>query len=249
MRAGEGLRAEPLLRDDVARRFLSPGARSLLNLGVRPFGGLANFVVGRHVFMDEALARRPEGAQVVLVGAGYDARPWRLPLDDCLVVDHPATLRRRIRKGPPGDGRHVAVDLATASLADALEAHGHDPSRPTCWVWEGVSMYLPQSSVRTTLDVFAERSAPGSMLLMDFWHAVDGDGLVDGLSRGAASALQVVGEPIRYGLHPGDTAAVLGRHGLDVVEHGTAEVLACRFGRRFDRSMHVVHAAWGAAGG
>ncbi len=104
-------------------------------------------------------------------------------------------------------------------------------------------MYLPQGAVRATLDAFAERSAPGSMLLMDFWHPVDGDGVADGLSRASASALQLVGEPIRYGLHPGDTEAVLGRHGFQLVDHGTAEALRDRFDRRFDRSMHVVHAA------
>ncbi len=242
MRAAEAQRRRPLLDDPVARRFLSAPTRALLAARVPAVGGLASFVVGRHVFMDQAIRQRKTGAQVVIVGAGYDGRPWRLRLEDCLVVDHPATLARRARKAPPGDGTHVAVDLAREPLGPALDAHRHDPCRPTVWIWEGVSMYLPQAAVAATLDGFAARSAPGSQLLADFWHAVDGESVRDGLWRLSASALHLVGEPVRYGLHPGDAGAVLGRHGFRVVEHGTAEVLAARYGRRFDRSMHVVHA-------
>jgi methyltransferase (TIGR00027 family) len=247
MRAADAFRRRPLLLDPVARRFLSPLSRALVAVRVPALGRLANFVVGRHVFMDAALADRPDRSQVVLVGAGYDARPWRLGLERCLVVDHPATLARRARKGPSGDGIHVPVDLSREPLDPALEAHGHDPARPTAWVWEGVSMYLPQVAIQATLDTFAARSAPGSQLLMDFWHPVDGAGLGDGVARLAPAALQLLGEPIRYGLHPGDTGAVLARHGFQLVEHGTAEVLQARFGRRFDPSMHVVHGVFGGS--
>ena len=204
-------------------------------------------MVARHAFIDDVVTRFPE-AQLVLVGAGFDTRPWRMPRDRCWVVDHPATLMRRAQLGPAGDGRQVALDLGTDSLADALSTHGHQAEEPTVWVWEGVSMYLGQASVQHTLQVLAGRSARGSQLLMDFWHSVDGDGWNASASRVAALSLQAIGEPIRYGLHPADVQAVLGQHGWSVVGHGTAGRLREQFGRRCDPSMHVVHAQWDGEG-
>jgi methyltransferase (TIGR00027 family) len=100
------------------------------------------------------------GRQVLLLGAGLDARPWRmaaaLPHDmSWLEVDHPATqaakraaLAACARSGalasahagaPPPDVRFVPHDFETpmAALASALRDAGLDGAAPVLTIWEG----------------------------------------------------------------------------------------------------------------
>lgn len=124
--------------------------------------------------VDLGLARGAR--QLVLVGAGLDARAYRLDsLANVRVfeVDHPATQKLKRKKAEALRPRckelvHVAVDFGKDSLADALADAGHDTNLPTVWVWEGVTMYLPREAVRATLDVIAARSAPKSRLILTY---------------------------------------------------------------------------------
>src|SRR5690349_3628384 len=82
---------ERILDDPWAEAFLSPIARGTLtavkasgDLGQDAerllFPGVTTYVLARHRFIDDALARRlSEGdvEQVMLLGAGYDTRAWR----------------------------------------------------------------------------------------------------------------------------------------------------------------------------
>ena len=146
---------------------------------VRSVVSCAEVVAPRTVLIDaavtEAIERRAD-SQVVLLGAGLDGRPWRLAaLRDVTVmsVDHPASqadLRRRARGLPAAacDLRFVAVDLARGQLAPALAAGGHDPRRPTVWVWEGVIPYLARQEVADTLDALTAVSGEGSTLVAQY---------------------------------------------------------------------------------
>jgi O-methyltransferase involved in polyketide biosynthesis len=49
-----------------------------------------------------------------------------------------------------------------------LERAGHDRSVPTCWIWEGVVMYLTHDVVCATLRKIAARSAPDSTLIVNY---------------------------------------------------------------------------------
>lgn len=208
MRATERRRRDAVVDDPHALGFLPPPWRVTVPIGARlPRGGLAAFVVLRHRFIDRHLAGSPT-PQTVLLGAGYDSRPWRLDLATrWLEVDHPATLRRReARAGAlaPTDRTAAPIDFRHDRLDAVLDAAGHDPTVPTSWVWEGVSMYLGRDEVAHTLEVVRRRSAPGSQLLLDLWHRVDGGRLRDGVRRALPVAMEAIAEPLRFGLHPAD---------------------------------------------
>lgn len=106
-------------------------------------------MLARTVAIDEAIVAAA-APQLVILGAGLDGRAWRLPaLAEATVfeVDHPDTQRdkrARIAALAPAarDIRFVAVDFTRDDLGRALEQAGHDPARPTTWLWEGVVMYL-----------------------------------------------------------------------------------------------------------
>ena len=124
--------------------------------------------------IDEGVARGAR--QLVIVGAGLDARAYRLgSLSDVRVfeVDHPATQRLKLGKttelSPVAEEVvHVAVDFGRDSLAEALDRAGHDASAATIFLWEGVTMYLPLDAIRGTLDVLSKRSATGSRLIVSY---------------------------------------------------------------------------------
>src|SRR5262245_31418992 len=101
------------------------------------------------VAIDDAV-RAGANPQLVILGAGLDGRAWRVPALsglDVFEVDHPTSQQdkrdRAAALGPTsGSLRFVAVDLTQAELGPALATAGHQASRPTTWVLEGVIPYL-----------------------------------------------------------------------------------------------------------
>jgi len=132
-------------------------------------------MVPRTVAIDEVI-RRHDAEQLVILGAGLDARAWRMPeLSHVTVfeVDHAGSQRdklRRIRDRPPTALRviPVEIDLATQPLGAALEQAGFDRQVVSTWVWEGVVPYLTPDAVRSAVAQVAELCAAGSRLVVNY---------------------------------------------------------------------------------
>lgn len=137
---------------------------------------LRTFVVVRSRFAEDQLAEAVKRGvrQYVVLGAGFDTFALRNPFDDVRVfeLDHPATqktklaLLRAARITPPANAVYAAVDLASASLEDALAGAGFDRGQASVFAWLGVSMYLERSAIRTTLRSIA--SLPDATVIFDF---------------------------------------------------------------------------------
>ncbi len=214
---------------------LAPGVSraALAGIGVVS-GGLSRHVPFRTRAIDESVAAGvSEGAtQIVLLGAGLDARAYRLDgIEEATVfeVDHPdtqAAKRRRASRLPPKAKEvvYVAVDFAKDDLATELTRAGHDPSRPTAFVWEGVTMYLPRVAIEGTLATLSARAAPGSRLAMTYYDATAM--LAERLTH---PLFGLIGEPLVTRLSPAQAAELLAKHGFDVTsDEGDAE-----WGERF----------------
>jgi methyltransferase (TIGR00027 family) len=160
-----------------AERGLAGKPEKLERLMARSRGSF-DIVALRTRLLDEAwhAARAAGVRQLVLLGAGLDGRAFRLDdLADVVVfeVDHPATQalkRARAQSLVSRAAKHtyVPVDFERSELDVALMRAGQDASRPTFWIWEGVSPYLTAEAQRATLAVLARRSAPGSGLAMEY---------------------------------------------------------------------------------
>ncbi len=233
-----------IVDDPFAARFLGPTMRLVLATGLGPvlLPSLATFVAARHRYIDDALraALRTGIAQVVVLGAGYDARAWRFA--DALAgrpvfeVDHPATQRRKARLSagldvPPVDVRRVPVDFQVDRLDTALVEAGFVPGRPTFFAWEGVTMYLRREAVRTTLTTLHALGGAGSSLALDAWFLLDHPGLGGAWHRFAANLLSLVGEPITFSLHPEDAGPFLRAAGWAVRDLADAAELTRRYVR------------------
>lgn len=192
--------------------------------GTRVLAGLAHPSL-RMQAVDAAVrdaVGRVDPAAVIVIGAGYDTRAWRL---ECLAgrtvveVDHPATQAVK-RAGAATDDAladvvFAAGDLAHADLDRVLAAAGHAADEPTVWLWEAVVPYLDEAAVDATLAVLAARSTPGSVLLLTTVTPQLFTSAPPGLGAPARWCMQWLGEPIRLAESDAAVAARLGRHGFD----------------------------------
>jgi methyltransferase (TIGR00027 family) len=192
------------------------------------FDRRSKMMVARTVAIDEAV-RAAAAPQVVILGAGLDGRAWRMPeLRDATVfeVDHPDSQRvkrARVAALQPvaRDIHFVPVDFTRDRLDDALAAAGHDPTRATTWIWEGVVMYLELADIEATLSVIARRSAPRSRLIVMYLRPAL-------ISRLVGFVVRRVGEPFRSAFRPDQISALLGRHGFTVTRDENLPAIADR---------------------
>jgi methyltransferase (TIGR00027 family) len=237
--------------DPLAVRFLSPEfrllaeaarvppARRLIETVIdRRWPCVRGGVVARTRLIDEAaVAAVPHVLQALILGAGFDSRAYRLaPLRGVPVfeVDHPATqaakrrslLRRTGRL--PDSVRLVPVVFGSDDLGRELAARGFASGVPTLVLWEGVTNYLDPTSVDATFRFLAGAVGPGSPVLFTYVDRA----MIDGTARfeGAETTLRAVrrvGEPITFGLDPGEVPGYLAERGFgmesDVVVRDAAE--------------------------
>lgn len=200
--------------------------RSLITRFIdRRWPGVRSSVVARTRLIDDDLTEAIGPAdQLVLLGAGFDSRALRLPIlqgVDVFEVDHPDTQRLkrgRLRRAHTDSShiRFVETDFRLSQLGPALAAAGYDPTRPTLFLWEGVTNYLDPDTVAGTLR-WCGRAAPGSRLIFTY---VDDQLFTNpaqyvGVDR-LRTTLRRSGEDLSSGLAPAHLRAYLGEHGLDL---------------------------------
>lgn len=198
----------------------------------------AIMMIIRTRFIEERLeqAIRDGASQLVILGAGFDTRAYRLTelLTNARVfeVDQPATQehkKRRVREAGieiPPNLTYVAVDFRHDKLADVLAAAGYDSTKKTFFIWEGVTMYLPEASVEETLRWVAAQ-APGSTIIFDFVGAMVVKFMATAdLSKFPEAAQKAferlrkltAGEPWIFGLPDTGEREFLAKQGLELVQ-------------------------------
>ena len=203
--------------DDVSHRLVpSPLARVLRRtLGVASLG-LSSHLVHRTKFIDDVVRESP-ARQLVILGAGLDARAHRLAeLRDTVVfeVDQPSTQAYKRPRAADlevcaKEIRYVAVDFEKDDLGERLANAGHDAGAPTIWIWEGVTMYLTQEAVAGTLSTVRARSTVGSELVLTYVAPRTVGSL-------AKPVFIAIGEPLRWLVTPDDMHALAREHGFEV---------------------------------
>jgi len=175
-----------LIKDKYAHLFLSPKMQERLanyaDRGRRDryrklLMHLFDWIILRHAAIDNLVRKHGKEMSVVILGAGYDSRALRLKefmLHGVAEVDFPATgeAKQKLLKAAGLDTSHIRfekADLIRKPLADILndlELKG----KKALVVWEGVTMYVPQSVVEKTIRTIATELAPGSVLVADYYN-------------------------------------------------------------------------------
>ena len=240
--------SDPLARDFVPLPFAlvfraaetaAARAPALAPFVSKALLGLVEHMALRTAAIDEALrAGLAAGArQLVILGAGLDARAYRMrELGKVTVyeVDHPATQaykrERTAGKVPLArEVRFVPVDFERASLDAALAAAGHDARLPTFWIWEGVTMYLVPAAMRATLRVLAGRSAPTSRAAITY-VLPDFKEVAPALRGVALVFIRAVGEPVRGRMTQQEMTEALDAVGFRVLGDTSTGEWASRYG-------------------
>jgi methyltransferase (TIGR00027 family) len=231
-----------LFFDPLASRFLNPRLRLMITLAhFSPFRSLLSRYIdwrcpgartsgtARTRLIDDILTAALEDgiSQVVTLGAGFDARPYRIPCPEVVSfyeVDHPDTLnykRSRLQTvaGPLRRNiRYVEIDFNTQSLSSALTQAGFDAAQRAFFIWEGVTNYLSADAVRDTLK-FVGSVARHSQVIFTYVHR----DFFRSPHRftGAAQLkrdLERLEEPWTFGLDPAEITRLLGQYGLRLLK-------------------------------
>ena len=239
-RATESLRPPQhrLFFDPFAVHFIRPSLqravwfsksaifRKLVNwYADRRIPGARTSAIARTKFIDDVLARAIEKdiPQLVILGAGFDCRAYRLRFLDrttIFEVDHPDTLAwkmaklREILPKLPVNVRYVELDFNQGRLKEELIRADLQPLRPVVFLWEGVTNYLTGEAVDAVLR-FVASCIPGSQIIFTYVHA----GVLNGSVRfeGGDRLLRDVarlGERWTFGLSPDGLAELLRDRGL-----------------------------------
>jgi methyltransferase (TIGR00027 family) len=127
-------------------------------------------------FMANVIAGGAGIRQAVILAAGLDSRPYRLPwaagttvfeVDQPKVIEFKTATMDAIGATPTADRRTVSIDLREDWPA-ALRRSGFDDSQPTAWSAEGLLVYLPPEAQDRLFDNIAALSAPGSQLATEY---------------------------------------------------------------------------------
>jgi methyltransferase (TIGR00027 family) len=126
--------------------------------------------VARHRIIDDLLRSRLErdpGQRVVLIGAGFDSRAFRLTGGRWVELDEPQVIafkqERLPAAGAPNPLQRIGLDFATESLADALTPFRGE--RATVVV-EGVLVYLTAEQTMTLAETL-RTTFPSHTLIVD----------------------------------------------------------------------------------
>jgi methyltransferase (TIGR00027 family) len=254
-------RSRRLFEDPFAVRFLRPrlaavaelarlpGAARLISAFIdRRWAGARSSVVARTRLIDDALVQALDSGieQVVILGSGFDCRPYRLSrLQGIPVfeVDHPDTLAKKRRILAEAEVpissqvSFVPTDFQEGSLSDEMAAASYSSRVRTFVLWEGVTAYLTASAVDATL-AWCAQAASGSQLLFTYLHraVLDDPAAFAGTGR-LSAALRAADERWTFGLDPAELRAYLSSRGLELENDvGSADYRA-RYLPHLGRSM------------
>ncbi|GAA4553360.1 SAM-dependent methyltransferase [Amycolatopsis samaneae] len=255
--------ARPLIDDQWARRLLPasgrlavtlakyrPIRRALIAATEKKIPGLWASMLCRKRYIDDTLLTALDGGgieAVVILGAGFDTRAYRLPALAAIPVyevDLPANIDRKraaLTKAlghVPGNVTLVPVDFETENLADTLMLHGYIARWTTFFVWEAVTQYLTEDGVRRTFDVLATAPA-GSHLVFTY---VRKDFLDGTATYGAEAAYREFVEKRqlwRFGMTPDHVGAFLAEYGWHEREQAGPQEFRGRYLEPGGRTMPV----------
>lgn len=219
-----------LFEDPVVGELVGAPVRAMMKLGVMrrlALGrmdaitrGIYGLQVCRTRYIDDAITRALSGGidQLVILGAGYDCRAYRLPEAErvrVFEVDLQAVQDQK-KKQIQKHGRltdkvtFVPIDFDQQSLEAAFAGTPFDSSKRAAVIWEGVTQYLSEDAVRRTM-AYVGKLASGTVLVFTYVlksvierrsDIPGADKMMDTVAKGSA--------PWIFGLDPSEVETFLG---------------------------------------
>jgi methyltransferase (TIGR00027 family) len=214
----------------VFRLLFLPGLRNMvLAARERRMPGSLGGILCRTRYIDDVLiaALKTGLDQVVILGAGFDSRAYRIPgMDQVQVfeVDLPGTRDlKRVRLedvlgAVPQNVTLIGMDFDQQDLGDVLLSAGFQKGKRTLFIWEGVTQYLTAEAVSNTLEFVSGVSGARSAIVFTYVRK----GLIDGTDRpewfeSFLSLANRIDSPLKFGIHQSELEGYLSDRGLRLV--------------------------------
>ncbi len=187
--------------------------------------------------------------QVVNVGAGFDSRPYRLgeqmPGVHFFEIDLPATSAakqaaiKNVFGRLPANVTYIPVDYRARHFINTLKKAGYDENRKTLFIWEGISQFMDEKIVDTTLRYIAQHSNSQSRVVFSYIPAefVRREYGKMGWVRFRELRARAAGEPWKFGIPHEKTGEFFGRRGFKVIADLGAKELAGQYLIRSDGKL------------
>jgi methyltransferase (TIGR00027 family) len=163
--------AAPVCGDVYAKVFMNDeGLRILEKFKDEVNPNTSNVARARLIddLLREELQANPD-LRVVLIGAGFDSRAYRLNGGTWIELDEPQVIAYKNERLPVSQAQNqlqrIAIDFATETVAEKLAKFAGDGG-PTVIVIEGVFMYLDEQTIRQLLQTL-HRLFPQHKLICD----------------------------------------------------------------------------------
>lgn len=164
-------RDKPVCGDVYAKVFMNDDGLKILET-FKDETGPNTSNVARHRIVDDLLrqelAAHPD-LRVVIIGAGFDTRAYRLKGGTWIELDEPQVIAYKNERLPvsecPNELQRVPIDFSTESLADKLAPFAGRGGAVVVVV-EGVFMYLEQPAIEQLLQTL-QRLFPQHKLICD----------------------------------------------------------------------------------
>lgn len=199
------------------------------------------FMAARSRFAEDQLGRAIERGirQYVVLGAGLDTFAYRNPHQNIglkvFEVDFPATqewkqYRLEIERIPiPPNLTFAPVDFERQTLDEGLQKAGFNLAEPAFFSWLGVTMYLSQDTVLSTLRLVHSLSSK-SGIAFDYSVPRSSLQLLDRLTFDAlARQVAKTGEPFKGFFEPSQLESELRGIGFSEVENLTGDDINARY--------------------
>ena len=187
--------------------------------------------------------------QVVNIGAGLDSRPYRMgeqmPGVHFFEIDLPATSAakqaavKNVLGGLPDNVTYIPVDYRTRHFVNTLKKAGYDEKRKTLFIWEGISQFMDEKIVDTTLRYIAQRTHSKNKVIFSYIPAefVRGEYGKMGWVRFRELRARAAGEPWKFGIPSQKSGEFFDRRGFKVIADLGAKELAGQYLIRSDGKL------------
>lgn len=252
-----------LFEDHFARDFLNQPMKFLIDLmrfkGIREWGinlrekqvpGTLGGIICRTRYIDDVLQSAIKNGMenILILGAGLDSRPYRIPeinKTKVFEVDLPSIQnfkKKRLIKilgSLPSHVTFVPIDFNDQNLEETLGSKGLDISKPTFFIWEGVTQYITPEAVDSTLR-YISKTCLGSSIVFTYIQK----SVIDGTSNleGADTLMKLTKNakaPWIFGLEPSNIAEFLQQYDLSLIEDVGASYYQEKYLKPLGRNLKV----------
>lgn len=237
---GKDSMAELFLADERKGALRDPSIREWLVNNYLPYGVYA-YTIARTAYFDHLVEQAISDniPQMVILGAGYDSRPYRFAdriketrifeLDDNKILERKLQLLEKGGVTVPAALSYADMSCEPSSLGKNLEAAGYDREKQTLFIWEGATYYLKPEEVDGTIRFMGANAPAGSTLCFDY-NTVSGESGADmgkeltESMRGAHSEAAEL-----FVMDEWKTGVFLAERDFMIIEHLTSDEMEKRF--------------------